>query len=1057
MKSGTLSMPWLCRYCRACSTVIMSDSWKKKAPFPGPETTKPPAGGLSSRTGHLAGNSFASSPSGSRAASASSPWRPSNSIFSSFRRALISSRRSLPSGIAGVRVPAWALACSRILAASALAAAMMPSAWALASSIMASTDARASARACLAASSTWAETSKVRLPFLSAPTSRTFGRSAAARVSSSSTWPLETPFQGLITSYLGMSFSLCQVGAVDHAGQTFVVLLHLDAHGAHDLEVVVDLRQRARQRHNAGSHADQRGDHVAAALVAQELVARQGEGLANRARRDEAHDRIEHGAGYHRVGTAAHGDHVGLGQVGVDFRGNPENIVGVHLVGTRSLAECAFGEEVDDLLRRGGGQVDVRAAGAGAQVDLDGVAVIAQTLSRVVLDLDVGGAVQGVGNDPLVELAELRSLRVQNQVDADGVHAGGMAPVDTVAGGEHRNGVAIGVVLGVIEGVRGLAVDAHRHIIGDVADHVVELGGLADRQHGLHLQEIVDDLHAGFLVAVLDDLGVDLGPELTTQAGERVAGQHFGGHGAAVVGDHRSVLVVPDVAVGLQLLVVAHQARMGGDCLLGEEHVSVLLLGRRGGDTADTEADADEVGFAGGDDCIVLAVPEDRVGIARRDGTLAAGAELDRRVLLVGAGRAQHGELATLFDVVAHGRMAGGNLIADVEPFVVSAVDDVEAANAGACLGEQVAAIDHGERAGQECRGGLAGFGLEQRLAVDVHATIARHGLLLRQVGDIGGESAFVGGSIGAQRSGFAALLEHFLERVAGQAVGDDLAKLGLDRFAHAVFLGALVGGQRIGQRLVIGDQAVDLVGQGLDDGVRQFLDGAGGVGADFLHDFGLFFGGQGHVALLLRLIRPSLTMGENVLDAVGHHGDPGLLPDNGLTRFVEDDLPCLDLVAVHLGHTAIAADHSLRVGEVGNPCVLVRAGGESLLCGAIETLLPLPIGLANQSAGIRLKRDSLVGVYHQADALLRSGRPYFVQQDRVVVHALDVGDPLRALDTLAFVRLDAIEECGNAGMDRGDVLPLLQRFDALQQFTAALRGLGELDVDPLLHVDPVA
>lgn len=49
---------------------------------------------------------------------------------------------------------------------------------------------------------------------------------------------------------------LRQVGAVDHAGQTFVVLLHLDAHGAHDLEVVVDLRQRARQRDNTGSHAD---------------------------------------------------------------------------------------------------------------------------------------------------------------------------------------------------------------------------------------------------------------------------------------------------------------------------------------------------------------------------------------------------------------------------------------------------------------------------------------------------------------------------------------------------------------------------------------------------------------------------------------------------------------------------------------------------------------------------------------------------------------------------------------------------------------------------------
>ncbi len=91
--------------------------------------------------------------------------------------------------------------------------------------------------------------------------------------------------------------------------------------------------------------------------------------------------------------------------------------------------------------------------------------------------------------------------------------------------------------------------------------------------------------------------------------------------------------------------------------------------------------------------------------------------------------------------------------------------------------------------------------------------------------------------------------------------------------------------------------------------------------------------------------------MGENVLDAVGHHGDPGLLPDNGLAGLVEDDLPCLDLVAVHLGHTAVEADHSLGIGEVGNPCVLVGASGETLLRGAVEALFALPVGLANQGA----------------------------------------------------------------------------------------------------------
>src|SRR5690606_13409490 len=51
---------------------------------------------------------------------------------------------------------------------------------------------------------------------------------------------------------------LRQVGAVDHARQTFVVALDLQTHGAHDLEVVVDLWHWAWQRYGTGSHTDQR-------------------------------------------------------------------------------------------------------------------------------------------------------------------------------------------------------------------------------------------------------------------------------------------------------------------------------------------------------------------------------------------------------------------------------------------------------------------------------------------------------------------------------------------------------------------------------------------------------------------------------------------------------------------------------------------------------------------------------------------------------------------------------------------------------------------------------
>ena len=82
-------------------------------------------------------------------------------------------------------------------------------------------------------------------------------------------------------------FSLGQVSAVQNAAQAVTVALNLDAHGTHSLEVVVALWHWAWQRDNAGCHADQRGHNVAAALVGNELVTSQSEGLANFAGGDE--------------------------------------------------------------------------------------------------------------------------------------------------------------------------------------------------------------------------------------------------------------------------------------------------------------------------------------------------------------------------------------------------------------------------------------------------------------------------------------------------------------------------------------------------------------------------------------------------------------------------------------------------------------------------------------------------------------------------------------------------------------------------------------------------
>ncbi|MCY1463591.1 hypothetical protein D9M71_815010 [compost metagenome] len=71
--------------------------------------------------------------------------------------------------------------------------------------------------------------------------------------------------------------------------------------------------------------------------------------------------------------------------------------------------------------------------------------------------------------------------------------------------------------------------------------------------------------------------------------------------------------------------------------------------------------------------------------------------------------------------------MPGRYLVGDREALVVGTVEDVDPAGDAVRLGEQVRTVDHDKGARVQGGGRLAGFGLEQRLAVDVHAAVAGH------------------------------------------------------------------------------------------------------------------------------------------------------------------------------------------------------------------------------------------------------------------------------------------------------------------------------------------
>src|SRR5699024_5542815 len=111
-----------------------------------------------------------------------------------------------------------------------------------------------------------------------------------------------------------------------------------------------------------------------------ELIALQSKRLTDRAGGDEAFDGIQNGAS-NCTATSTQLNQVRLRQIGPDLGRYPQHIVGLDLVVARCLSKCALGEELDDLLWRGRSQVDIRATGTAAQVQLDRIAVVLQTLA----------------------------------------------------------------------------------------------------------------------------------------------------------------------------------------------------------------------------------------------------------------------------------------------------------------------------------------------------------------------------------------------------------------------------------------------------------------------------------------------------------------------------------------------------------------------------------------------------------------------------------------------------------------------------------------------------
>ena len=57
-----------------------------------------------------------------------------------------------------------------------------------------------------------------------------------------------------------------------------------------------------------------------------------------------------------------------------------------------------------------------------------------------------------------------------------------------------------------------MTVNRHRYVFSDLANSVVELGGFADIENGLHLQQVIHDSHADALVTQLQHLVVESGP-----------------------------------------------------------------------------------------------------------------------------------------------------------------------------------------------------------------------------------------------------------------------------------------------------------------------------------------------------------------------------------------------------------------------------------------------------------------------------------------------------------------------------------------------------------------
>src|SRR5690606_14685164 len=112
-------------------------------------------------------------------------------------------------------------------------------------------------------------------------------------------------------------------------------------------------------------------------------------------------------------------------------------------IGARGLAERAGGEESSKIHLSRRGQVDTRATCARTQIQFGGITVSTQTLAGVAFDLNLVGPVQHVAHQSLVELALLGALGVKHQIDAYGLHASSVTPVDPVTGSKYRNRVTV--------------------------------------------------------------------------------------------------------------------------------------------------------------------------------------------------------------------------------------------------------------------------------------------------------------------------------------------------------------------------------------------------------------------------------------------------------------------------------------------------------------------------------------------------------------------------------------------------------------------------------------